>query len=58
VTAHHDMDLRADALACGFTAYVTKPVDFDWLGGLLEDLLGSTDRKHESDHRHHSDSQA
>jgi CheY-like chemotaxis protein len=55
VTAHHDTDLRADALACGFTAYVTKPVDFDWLGGLIEDLLGSTDRKPESDQGRHSD---
>jgi CheY-like chemotaxis protein len=45
VTAHHEMDLRAGAEACGFTAYVTKPVDFDWLVGLIEDLLSSTDRK-------------
>ena len=42
VTAHQGMDLRADAEACGFTAYVTKPLDFDWLGDLIKDLLSST----------------
>src|SRR6266550_2914278 len=34
VTAHQDIDLRAGALASGFTAYVTKPIDFDWLDDL------------------------
>jgi CheY-like chemotaxis protein len=43
VTAHHESDLRADAEACGFTAYVTKPVDFDWLVDFIRVLLGSTD---------------
>ena len=46
VTAHHETDLRADAEACGFTAYVTKPLDFDWLVDLIKDLLGSTNANH------------
>src|SRR2546425_3798991 len=28
VTAHNETDLRESAEACGFTAYVTKPIDF------------------------------
>ena len=43
VTAHHEMDLRADAEACGFTAYVTKPIDFNWLVDFIKILLGSGD---------------
>ena len=39
VTAHQETDLRADAQASGFTAYVTKPIDFNWLNELLNDLL-------------------
>ncbi|MDX6614221.1 MAG: two-component system, cell cycle response regulator DivK [Blastocatellia bacterium] len=39
VTAHQETDLRADAQASGFTAYVTKPIDFNWLNDLLNDLL-------------------
>ena len=39
LTAHKEMDLRAGAQACGFTAYVTKPVDFDWLDDLIRRLL-------------------
>lgn len=39
VTAHHDADLRAGAEASGFTAYVTKPIDFDWLHNLITGLL-------------------
>lgn len=39
VTAHQETDLRADAQASGFTAYVTKPIDFNWLNDLLKDLL-------------------
>ena len=39
VTAHQDIDLRAGALASGFTAYVTKPIDFDWLDDLIKGLL-------------------
>jgi CheY-like chemotaxis protein len=39
VTAHQQTDLRADAQASGFTAYVTKPIDFNWLNELLNDLL-------------------
>jgi len=40
VTAHQETDLRADAQASGFTAYVTKPIDFDWLKELMSGLLG------------------
>ncbi len=39
VTAHHDTDLRARALAAGCNAFVTKPIDFDWLGDLISNLL-------------------
>jgi two-component system cell cycle response regulator DivK len=39
VTAHHELDLRDSAQACGFTAYVTKPVDLDWLDELVKALL-------------------
>lgn len=39
VTAYPDADHRARALAVGCNAYVTKPIDFDWLTGLLSDLL-------------------
>ena len=41
LTAHHDLDLRRDAEACGLTAYLTKPIDFNWLVEFLETLLGS-----------------
>ena len=41
LTAHHDLDLRRDAAAVGFTAYLTKPIDFNWLVEFLETLLGS-----------------
>jgi CheY-like chemotaxis protein len=39
VTAHHDPELRARALAAGCNAFVTKPVDFEWLGELISNLL-------------------
>lgn len=39
VTAHQETDLRANAQASGFTAYVTKPIDFNWLNDLLNTLL-------------------
>jgi CheY-like chemotaxis protein len=39
LTAHTEADLRDGAQACGFTAYVTKPIDFDWLDELIRRLL-------------------
>ena len=39
VTAHHDPELRARALAAGCNAFVTKPIDFEWLNELLTNLL-------------------
>jgi len=39
LTAHYEAQYRADALAAGCNAYVTKPIDFDWLNGLLISLL-------------------
>ena len=39
VTAHQDDDFRSDAKASGFDAYVTKPIDVDWLKGLIAGLL-------------------
>ena len=39
VTAYPDADHRARALAAGCNAYVTKPIDFDFLNDLLTDLM-------------------
>jgi two-component system cell cycle response regulator DivK len=39
VTAHSDPDHRARALAAGCNAFVTKPIDFEWLNDLLTNLL-------------------
>jgi CheY-like chemotaxis protein len=39
VTAHQEQDYRARALAAGCNAFVTKPIDFDWLKDLLDELL-------------------
>ena len=39
VTAHHDPELRARALAAGCNAFITKPIEFEWLGDLISNLL-------------------
>ena len=39
LTAHHETEYRASALAAGCDAYLTKPIDFDWLIDLLGRLL-------------------
>lgn len=39
VTAHHEAQFRANALAAGCSAYTTKPIDFNWLDELLRQLL-------------------
>lgn len=39
VTAHQQDDFRADAKASGFDAYVTKPIDVNWLKELIAGLL-------------------
>lgn len=39
LTAHGEEEMRAGAQACGFTAYVTKPVDLDWIDNLIKGLL-------------------
>lgn len=39
VTAHQETDFREGAKASGFDAYVTKPMDFDWLSELIVGLL-------------------
>jgi CheY-like chemotaxis protein len=39
VTAHSDQDYRSRALAVGCNAFVTKPIDFEWLNDLLTNLL-------------------
>lgn len=39
VTAYQDADQRARALAAGCNAFVTKPIDFEWLGDLISNLL-------------------
>ena len=39
VTAHQEMDFREGAKAAGFAAYVTKPIDMNWLSELIKGLL-------------------
>ncbi len=39
VTAHQETDFRAGAKAAGFDAYVTKPIDSDFLSELIKGLL-------------------
>jgi two-component system, cell cycle response regulator DivK len=39
VSGHQETDLRAEAKASGFDAYVTKPVDIPWLNELIKGLL-------------------
>jgi CheY-like chemotaxis protein len=39
VTAHHEAQFRANALAAGCNAYTTKPIDFNWLNELIGQLL-------------------
>jgi len=39
VTAHHQADMRAEAKASGFDAYVTKPIEIPWLDELIKGLL-------------------
>ncbi len=39
VTAHQKTDFREGAKAAGFDAYVTKPIDFEWLSELVKGLL-------------------
>jgi CheY-like chemotaxis protein len=42
VSAHDTADFHADALAAGCNEYVTKPIDFDQLEGLLQRLMTDT----------------
>ena len=39
LTAHQELDLRSEAKASGFDAYVTKPIDVDFLDELIKGLL-------------------
>lgn len=39
VTAHQETDFRNDAKNSGFDAYVTKPLDVNWLKELINGLL-------------------
>ena len=39
VTAHQESDFREGAKNSGFNAYVTKPIDVDWLHELIASLL-------------------
>lgn len=39
VTAHQEADFRQGAKESGFDAYVTKPIDIDWLNELIVGLL-------------------
>jgi len=39
ITAHQETDFRSGAKASGFDAYVTKPIDVQWLKELIAGLL-------------------
>ena len=39
ITAHQETDYRARALAAGCNAFVSKPIDFEWLNELLVNLV-------------------
>lgn len=39
ITAHHEDGFRSDAKASGFDAYVTKPIDVNWLKDLINGLI-------------------
>lgn len=39
VTAHQEIDFREGAKSAGFDAYVTKPIDMNWLSELIKGLL-------------------
>lgn len=39
VTAHQETDFRVGAKAAGFNAYVTKPIDMEFLSELIQGLL-------------------
>lgn len=39
VTAHQETDFRSGAKAAGFDAYVTKPIDIEFLSELIKGLL-------------------
>ena len=39
LTAYSDQDYRARALAAGCNAFVSKPIDIEWLNELLTELL-------------------
>jgi two-component system, cell cycle response regulator DivK len=39
VSAHDTLDFHAEALVAGCDAYITKPIDFGELEGLIESLL-------------------
>jgi len=39
ITAHQEHDFRSDAKASGIDAYVTKPIDVNWLKDLIAGLL-------------------
>lgn len=39
VSAHDTLDFHAEALAAGCDAYITKPIDYGELEGLIERLL-------------------
>lgn len=45
VSAHDTMDFHAEALAAGCDAYITKPIDYDELQGLIEHMLGMYKKK-------------
>jgi DNA-binding response OmpR family regulator len=39
VTGHQETDFRLGAKESGFDAYVTKPIDMDWLVELISRLM-------------------
>lgn len=39
VSAHDTADFRSEAIAAGCNSYITKPIDFTFLEGLMKELL-------------------
>jgi two-component system cell cycle response regulator DivK len=39
ITAHQESGFRSDAKMAGFNAYVTKPIDINWLRELINGLI-------------------
>ena len=50
ITAFDGEDYRAEALEAGCDGYITKPIDFEGLEGLIEKLLDQSAQRGEAEH--------